>query len=101
MTELIIKSTVDHHDPDKPKDCPDFVPLNDGTIRGDKKYCDRSKECSQYNPEVGMGYYSEYHDYYEFYTDENGELKKELVHDYLCTGNFPKWEERMEERKAN
>lgn len=100
MTELIVKSTIDHHSPDRPKDCSDFVPLNDGTIRGDRKYCDLSKRCKQYAPDVCMGYYSEYHEYHEFYMDENGELHKELVHDYLCTGNFPRWEERSEESEA-
>ena len=27
--------------------CMDFVPINDGTITGDDRYCDRSLKCKQ------------------------------------------------------
>jgi hypothetical protein len=100
MTNIII-AKGDPHDPDKPKDCSDFVPLNDGTQRGDRKYCDRSKECKQYDPDRCIGYYSEWHEYFEFFMDADGKIQREPVHDYLCTGNFPIWEERSEEEKAH
>lgn len=93
MTEIIIVKK-DPHDPDKPKDCADFVPLNDGTKTGDRKYCDLSRQCRQ------SDMLSEWHEYYEFYTDEKGNVVRELIHDYLCTGNKPVWEERGEESKA-
>ena len=57
------------------KDCLDFVPLKDGTIKGDFKYCDLSTQCRQ----VGMK-----SDYYEFY-DHN---LSSNIFDYFCTGCY-------------
>lgn len=54
------------------KDCASFVPLKDGTIRGEEKYCDLSFQCKQ----VGMK-----SEYVEIVL-ENGET----VYDFLCTG---------------
>ncbi|KKN66570.1 hypothetical protein LCGC14_0470390 [marine sediment metagenome] len=86
MTEIIIPGQKDPHDVDKEKDCSDFVPLNDGTIHGDKKYCDRSFACKQ----IGMlGQWVE--------IDKNGKI---VARDYLCTGKHPIWEERSEDENA-
>lgn len=91
MTEIIIPGETepnrDYDSPDKPKDCPDFVPLNDGTIHGDKKYCDLSFECKQ------IGMYSEYVELY----DLQGNL---IEMDYLCTGCRPVFTERSRNDKA-
>jgi hypothetical protein len=73
--------------PDTPKDCSDFIPLNDGTIGGDKKYCDLSFKCKQ----LGM-----YSDYVEI-TDRFGNFTR----DYLCTGCHPIFEERSRDEKAS
>jgi len=100
MTGIIISERKDPHDLDACKDCPDFVPLVDGTIHGDSKYCDRSRECRQFDPEKGMGYYSEFHEWDEFYVDKNGKVMSDRCRDYLCTGKFPIWEERSEDSKA-
>lgn len=54
------------------KDCASFVPLQDGTIRGEEKYCDLSFQCKQ----VGMK-----SEYVEIVL-KNGEA----VYDFLCTG---------------
>lgn len=100
MAEIIIPKYKDPHNVDVVKDCVDFVPLNDGTLSGDRKYCDRSTQCKQYDPIRCMGYLSEWHEWNEFYTDEAGKLVKEMTHDYLCTGKFPIFQERTEESKA-
>lgn len=87
MTEIIIPKQKDPHDVDLEKDCPDFVPLNDGTITGDRKYCNLSFQCKQ----IGMlGQYVEKY-------DANGNL---IERDYLCTGKKPIFEERSEDSKA-
>jgi len=98
---IILDKKKDARNPDRKKDCPDFIPLNDGTIAGDRKYCDRSKECRQFDPITKMGFCSEWHEWYEFYTDENGKMVKEKCMDYLCTGNFPVFEERSDDEKAS
>lgn len=85
MTELIIKGEKDDI---LKKDCPDFVPLNDGTKFGDKKYCDLSFECKQ----VGM--VSEFVKMFNV----KGEL---IAEDYLCTGKYAKWEERGRDEEAS
>lgn len=85
MTEIIIKDKDDILD----KDCPDFVPLDDGTIHGDKKYCALSFQCKQ----IGMK-----SDYVEFYNPRTGEL---IGMDYLCTGKKPVFEERIIDDKAS
>ena len=94
MTEIIIPSRKDPHDPDTEKDCEDFVALTDGTTHGDRKHCDLSHHCKQ----VGM--LADWHEWYEVYTNEAGEVVKELVRDYLCTGKCPIWEERSEDTEA-
>jgi len=87
MTEIIIPKQKDPHDPDLEKDCSDFVPFDDGTILGDKKYCNLSFQCRQ----IGMlGQYVEVY-------DTNGNL---IERDYLCTGKKPIFEERSEDSKA-
>lgn len=100
MTEIIIKSAKDPHDVDAPKDCQDFVPLNDGTIKGDSKYCDNSRKCRQYDPIRELGFLSQRHEWYEFGVDDKGEVVMEPVCDYLCTGKFPIFEERHEDERA-
>jgi hypothetical protein len=95
MTDIVIKAGMQYDDPDAPKDCKDFVPLNDGTSLGDKKYCDLSRFCKQ----VGM--FGEWIEYYEVYTDNQGNVVKEKVRDYLCTGKQPIWEERSRDGEAS
>lgn len=55
------------------KDCVDFIPLKDGTFRGDERFCDLSFKCRQ----VGM--ISEKIEM----TMPDGTMYYEL----LCTGN--------------
>jgi hypothetical protein len=93
MTEIII-AKHNPYDVDAPKECKDFVPLNDGTIAGDKKYCDRSRQCAQ------MGMYTEWHEWYEFFTGPDGKMCQEKYFDYLCTGKKPIWEERSKDEEA-
>ncbi len=86
MTEIRIPNKKNPHDVDTEKDCSDFVSLKDGTIRGDRKYCELSFQCKQ----VGMlGQWVE--------ITKPGE---EPVRDYLCTGKCPIWEERSEDENA-
>jgi len=94
MTEIIIPNKKDPHDVDAIKDCEDFVPLNDGTSCGDKKYCDLSHLCKQ------IGMHAQWMEYYEVYTDENGKVIREKIRDYMCTGKHPIWEERSEDTRA-
>ena len=69
------------------KDCVSFVPLQDGTFRGDEKYCNLSFECRQ----IGMK--SEYVEL----TDVNGVIS----YDFLCTGcKIENLEENKEQIKA-
>jgi len=84
MVDIIIKNMRDDI---LDKDCPDFVPMKDGTILGDKKYCDLSFQCKQ------IGYYSEYCKFF----DANGELVEQ---DYLCTGKKVKMEEVLKDEEA-
>lgn len=58
------------------KDCPDWVPLDDGTRTGDSKYCNRSLECTQHLMAS---------DYYMFNDYKTGELNR---FDYFCTGIY-------------
>ena len=93
--KFILGSNSNYIDVDSPKDCKDFVPLNDGTILGDKKYCNLSKQCKQ------IDMYSEYVECYEFYLDSDGILNKRSVREYLCTGKRPLFEERSKDEKAS
>jgi len=54
------------------KDCASFVPLKDGTINGEEKYCDLSFQCKQ----VGMK-----SEYVKIVSPEG-----EVAYDFLCTG---------------
>ena len=58
------------------KDCPDFVPLKDGTLTGDGKYCDLSFQCKQ------IGFWSEY------VQIKDPQTLKLLEQDYLCRGVY-------------
>lgn len=69
------------------KDCVSFIPLKDGTTRGEEKYCDLSFKCKQ----VGMK--SEYVEI----TDVNGVVSC----DFLCTGcKIESLEENIEQVKT-
>ena len=70
------------------KDCIDFIKLDDGTIIGDKKYCNLSFDCKQ------MGMYSEYCKFY----DKDGKV---VIRDYLCTGKYVVLEEVEKDEEAN
>jgi hypothetical protein len=72
MSNIIIPGERDPKN--RGKDCPDFIPLRDGTKSGDPKYCDLSLVCKQ------MGMKS---DWYHFRT-ETGEES----FDYFCTGMY-------------
>ena len=85
MTEIIMKGKKDDI---LDKDCEDFVPLEDGTIHGDKKYCNLSLQCRQINMKS---------DYVEFYDPKTGKL---IGIDYFCTGKNPIFEERMIDEEA-
>lgn len=69
------------------KDCSSFVPLKDGTMRGEEKFCDLSFQCKQ------TGMKSEYVEM----VLKNGEV----VYDFLCTGcKIESLEENIEQVKA-
>lgn len=70
------------------KDCADFVPMDDGTITGERKYCNLSFQCKQ----VGMA-----SDYAKTMDGNTGEV---LGFDYLCTGKYAIWEERKKDEEA-
>jgi hypothetical protein len=84
MVDLIIKDRVDSI---LVKDCMDFSPLDDGTLIGDRKYCNLSPVCKQ----IGM-----MADYIELF-DMLGEL---IGIEYMCTGKYAKFEERSKDEKA-
>lgn len=84
---------VDIHIKDKKddilyKDCDDFVPLDDGTITGERKYCNLSFQCKQ----VGMA-----SDYVQVCDGLTGEV---IEFDYLCTGKHTIFEERTKDEEA-
>jgi len=86
MAEIIIKGKEDDI---LDKDCVDFIPLEDGTIRGERKYCNLSLQCRQ----PGMK-----SDYVEFLDPKTGKL---VGIDYFCTGKKPIFEERSIDEKVN
>ena len=94
MTEILIPKNPKRikkgspYNPDAPKDCEDFVPLDDGTKTGDKKYCNLSNLCRQ------IGMYSEYVQFF----NEKGEC---VLQDYMCTGKYAIWEERGKDEEAS
>jgi len=54
MSNIITKEKT-LEDSRKDKDCQDFIPLNDGTLVGDWRYCQRSLICQQMHPnEAGI-----------------------------------------------
>jgi hypothetical protein len=83
--EIIMKGSKDNI---LIKDCMDFVPMQDGTKLGDKKYCDLSFQCQQ------IGYYSEFCKWF----NAAGELVEQ---DYLCTGQKVKKEEVHKDEEAH
>lgn len=85
MVDIIIKSKKDDI---LDKDCIDFKALDDGTLLGDKKYCDRSFDCKQ------VGFYSEYCQFF----NADGEL---VLHDYMCTGKYVKPDETKRDEEAS
>jgi hypothetical protein len=68
------------------KDCLDFVPLQDGTLKGDMKYCNLSLQCRQ----VGM-----VSDWYNYFDHTTGEY----CFDYFCTGKYVK--DKVEDREVS
>jgi len=69
------------------KDCPDWRPLDDGTLTGDTKYCDLSLLCKQ----LGMR-----SDWYKF-RDENGNE----AFDYFCTGMYATEEDKQTDEEIS
>ncbi len=86
MTDIIIpgkkRSVLD-------KNCPDFVKYDDGTIAGEKKYCNLSFQCKQ----LGM-----HSDFVRGFDPKTGE---QTFHDYLCTGIYAIFEERDVDEEAD
>jgi hypothetical protein len=72
MSELILPNDKDPLT--QGKDCPDFIPLDDGTRTGEPKYCNRSFDCRQ----IGMK-----SDFVEITDLQTGDVKET---DYLCQG---------------
>lgn len=70
------------------KDCTDFVPLDDGTLTGEKKYCNLSFQCRQ----IGMAA--------DRVTTRDGITGEITGVDYLCTGKYAKFEERTKDEEA-
>lgn len=76
MSNIILQNTKD---PIKNgKDCADFIPLNDGTLTSDSKYCDKSFDCRQ----IGMKT-----DRAEILDLKTGKVSSI---DYLCQGIYHK-----------
>ena len=69
------------------KDCPDFVPLDDGSRVGDPKYCNLSLECKQLQMKS---------DRIEI-TDLEGNI---ITCDYFCTGKFHIMDDMDPDEKA-
>lgn len=90
MSDLII---VNNGERFYNKDCPDFKPLEDGTLTGDTKYCNYSIDCQQTDV-VGCGYIS---DWYKFFNHDTGEQ----AFDYFCTGCYGDKDERKEDKKVS
>lgn len=74
------------------KDCPDFIPMKDGTITGDPKYCWLSFICKEECMRTD----------YTFYTGpalkiENGHIKEtwyDNIFEYFCTGHYATVEDK-------
>ena len=64
-------------------ECPDFVPLRDGTIFGDPRYCSLSVRCRQ------LGMISELAEVIEMLTGKS----KGLI--YMCKGQYIVMENRF------
>ncbi len=70
------------------KDCSDFCPLKDGTLKGDYKYCNLSQLCTQ----LGMK-----SDWYQFFNHET----KEYDFDYFCVGVFATEENKKDDDEVS
>ena len=71
------------------KDCPDYCAMKDGTITGEKKYCELSFQCKQ----LGMKS--------EFVTGLDPKTGEVVFHDYLCIGQYAIFEERSDDEEAS
>lgn len=71
------------------KECQDFIAKKDGTITGEKKYCELSFQCKQ----LGMRT--------EFVTAVDPKTGEIIFHDYLCTGQYAVFEERNDDEEAS
>ena len=73
MSKIYIPGEVDPIK--RGKDCPDFVPMEDGTKVGDPKYCNLSLECTQQSMKTDRV--------------EIMNLQGEVINcDYFCTGCY-------------
>jgi hypothetical protein len=73
----------------KDKDCKDFIPLEDGTIVGDWRYCSLSFQCMQKHPDKSgklVGCIS--HHLYIVDPDD----PEDVIFGAFCTGCLPKEE---------
>jgi len=85
MTDIIIKDTKDDV---LIKGCHDFIPLDDGTLSGERKYCNLSFQCKQ----VDMAA-----DYVRTVDPVTGE---DIGFDYLCTGKYALIDELSKDEEA-
>ena len=89
MSNIIIPNKERNYN----KSCKDFVPLKDGTLLGDIRYCNRSLECKQTDAK-GSGFISDWHKFYNYETQEQ-------EFDYFCTGMYGDSDERREDKEIS
>lgn len=82
MSNIIIPGEAKHD-----KQCPDWVPLKDGTRCGDSKFCDLSTECKQ------LAMYTEWH----FFRNE---ITGETDFDYFCTGMYATDDNKKDDKEV-
>jgi hypothetical protein len=82
------------------KACPDFIAMNDGTIRGDYKYCDRSLECRQVGFDFNFKATPMESHYLPIIDIKTGEV---VEFQYFCTGmhDLRPLKERIEDNKVS
>lgn len=97
MSNLIIDRTGDSVKYDK--DCKDFISLEDGTITGEFKYCNRSTKCRQVDM-LGVVPIPMEADYLPIVHGITGEV---MEWEYFCTGLYDlrPVTERVEDNKVS
>lgn len=82
------------------KDCNDFISLEDGTITGEYKYCNRSLECRQVDFSFNAKAIPMESHYLPIIDAKTGEVKE---FQYFCTGmhDLRPLKERIEDDEVN